>query len=154
MAPDERTLRIHLEQPAFVEGVARGRWRVLGQVYWPNVLVAVSAAPRDGGPPEFFLKFNLDGYPASAPTATPWDPQTGDKLGLDRRPKGEVVGHIFRSDWEDGNALYAPFDRIALKGHPDWSRKYPGQAWNPSRNLAWVLLLLHRWLNDDLYQGV
>ena len=154
MAPDERTLRNHLEQPAFVEGVARGRWRVMGQVDWPHVLVAVSAAQRDSGPPEFFLRFNLDGYPASAPTVTPWDPETGDKLDFDRRPKGEVVGHIFRTDWEDGYALYAPFDRVALKRHPDWSQKYSGQAWIPSKDLAWVLRQLHRLLNDDLYLGV
>ena len=154
MAPDERALRSHLERPAFVEGLARGRWRVMGQVDWPHVLVAVSAAPRDNGPPEFFLRFNLDGYPASAPTATPWDPETSDKLELDRRPKGEVVGHIFRTDWEEGDALYAPFDRVALKRHPAWSQKYQGQAWDPSKDLAWVLRQLHRLLNDDLYLGV
>ena len=77
-----------------------------------------------------------------------------DKLELYRRPKGEVVGHIFRTDWEDGYALYTPFDRVALKRHPDWSQKYPGQAWNPSKDLAWVLRQLHRLLNDDLYLGV
>ena len=154
MAPDERTLRDHLGQPTFVEGVVRGRWRVVGNVEWPHVLVAVSAAQRDNGPDEFFLRLNLDGYPASAPTATPWDPEKGDKLAPERRPKGEVVGHVFRTDWEKGNALYAPFDRVALKRHPDWARKYPGQAWNPSKDLAWVLRQVSRLLNDELYLGI
>ena len=154
MAPDERALRSHLEHPAFLEGVARGRWRVADQINWPYVLIAVSAAPRENGPSEFFFRFDLDGYPASAPTINLWDPEKGDKLGLEKRPKGEVVAHVFRTDWEEGRAVYAPFDRIALKGHAKWPRKHPGQAWDPSKDLAWVIRQLHRWLNDDLYLGV
>ena len=154
MGPDERALRNHLDQPAFLEGVGRGRWRVAGQVNWPHLLIAVSAAPRDGSPSEYFLRFDLTGYPATAPTATPWDPVRNAKLADSLRPKGELVAKVFRTDWKEGEALYAPFDRVALGDHPDWVQRYPGQAWHPSRDLAWLLRNLHRLVNDGLYVGV
>ena len=130
MALDERVFREHVSSDQFTDRVERGNWRVVGDIEWPHVLIAVSAAPRDGAPEEFFLRFNLAGYPNSAPTATPWDPQKGDVLGEEQRPKGDRVGLVFRSDWEGGIALYAPFDRVALNSHGDWKSRYPRQTWD------------------------
>lgn len=152
--PDERVFREHVTGPRFEDGVERGRWRIVGDIVWPHVLIAVSAAPRANAPQEFFLRFDLTGYPESAPTATPWNPETGDMLGADLRPKGERASHVFRSNWERGRALYAPFDRVALHSHPDWRKRYPRRSWDCTKDLAWVLDFLHELLNDDDYTGV
>ena len=153
-SPDERVFREHLAGPRFIDGVERGRWRIVGSIDWPYVLVAVSAAPRENGPKEFLLRFNVAGYPVSPPTATPWNPETENILEAELRPKGERAGSVFRSDWEDGKALYAPFDRVALSSHPDWSRQYQRQTWNETKDLTWVLQFLHGLLNDADYTGV
>ncbi len=155
MSPDERVFHDHISGARFQNGVERGRWRLVGDIEWPIVLLAVSAGSRDNAPEEFFLRFDLTGYPASAPTAMPWNPKRGTVLDADKRPKGDRVGHVFRSDWEEGRALYAPFDRVALdRYHPDWRKQYPRQAWNAERDLAWVLQTLHQMLNDDDYTGI
>ena len=153
-APDERALHAHVASPRFMDGVGRKRWRIVGEIEWPHALIAVSAALRDNAPREFFLRFDLVGYPEQAPTATPWDPVRGGVLAADLRPKGERVGVVFRCDWENGRALYAPFDRVALGRHPEWRRQYPRHAWNAKRDLAWVLEYLHELLNDADYAGV
>ena len=152
--PDERALRHHLAGPRFQEGVRRGRWRLVGDVSWPMVLVAVAASPRDNAPSEYVLRFDLTGYPETAPTATPWNLSIENVAAQDQRPKGSLVGHVFRSDWEEGKALYAPFDRVALNYHPEWPKQYPHQAWTAARDLAWVLQILHEMLNNDDYTGV
>ena len=109
-APDERVLRAHVASAQFINGVERGKWRIVGAINWPSALVAVSAASREGAPEEFFFRFDLAGYPNAAPTATPWDLATGDVLDEAERPKGDGLGLVFRTDWEGGRALYAPFD--------------------------------------------
>lgn len=154
MPPDERALRGHIAGPRFIDGVERGKWRVVGDIEWPYVLVAVTAATRVNAPREYFLRVDAAGYPSSAPTLTPWDPETRDVLAADSRPKGERAGAIFRSDWADGEALYAPFDRVALGGHSGWRQKHPRHTWHAGRDLAWVLQYLHDLLNDADYTGV
>ena len=154
LRPDERVFRDHVSSARFQDGVERDRWRVVGDIEWPFVLIAVTAGPRDKAPKEFFLRFDLTGYPALAPTATPWNPQTDTLLEEDQRPKGDRVGYVFRSDLDGGISLYAPFDRKGLDRHPDWREKYPLQVWNAKRDLTWVLQILHQMLNDDDYTGV
>ena len=61
---------------------------------------------------------------------------------------------VFRCDWENGRALYAPFDRVALDSHAAWRQQHPRHAWNAKRDLAWVLEYLHELLNDADYAGV
>ena len=153
-SPDERSLREHVSSVRFQEGVGRGRWRVMGDIVWPIVLVAVAAGQRDNAPSEYVLRFDLTGYSETAPTATPWNPTTGDVLEQELRPKGERVGHVFRTDWEHGKALYAPFDRLALSSHSDWSKKYPRRVWDSSKDLTWFLQILHEMLNNDDYTGI
>ena len=70
------------------------------------------------------------------------------------RPKGGRVEHTFRCDWEDGRALYAPFDRVALSGHSDWLEKHPSRAWNGNKDIVSVLGFLHEELNDADYKGI
>ena len=154
MPPDERVLRQHVASARFQEGVDRGRWQIVGDIAWPVVMIALKAGPRDSAPSEYLLRFDLAGYPESAPTATPWNPTTGDVLESGLRPKGERVGHVFRTDWEGGRALYAPFDRVALNGHSSWKTQHPQRVWDSSKDLAWLLQILHEMLNNDDYTGI
>lgn len=150
--PDEQAVRDHFRSGRFVAGTDAGRWRLIS-VTWPHALIAVSAAPRDGAPEEFVLKFELSGYPAAAPTGCPWDLDADVILPAGKRPKGSRAGHIFRTDWEQGRALYAPWDRLAL-GHGDWASKYPIYVWNGRRDLTFYLTNVHDALNNDDYLGI
>lgn len=154
MAPDERALREHLHGGRFQAGVAAGRWRLIS-VTWPAVVVAVSAAERSNSPAEFVLRFELGGYPQNPPTGGLWDTVADASLPADRRPKGERAAHLFRADgWHGGaTAMYAPWDRMGLQAHANWANDYPHDAWNPARDLSFILAKVHEVLNADDYLG-
>jgi len=149
--PDHRALLADLESPSFVLGVDEGRWRVVS-IEWPVTLLAVSAAPRAGAPDEFVLRCDFAGYPALAPTAVPWHLEESRPLTPGERPKGDRVGFVFRSDWKE--ALYAPFDRVALEDHQNWATQHARFTWTPDRDVTWYAIRLHELVNDDDYQGV
>jgi hypothetical protein len=154
MSPAERLVREHLAGGRFQAGADAGHWRIIEELNWPNIVIAVRAAPRENGPEEFALLFDLTDYPTRAPTATPWDLETGAKLAEGRRPKGYRVGHAFRTNWEGGRALYVPYDRVALEGHPAWRADCPGFVWDASKKLTFYLIKVHELLNDEDYEGV
>ena len=114
----------------------------------------MSAAERPGSPSEYGLRVDLAGYPQEAPTATPWDLELNVVLAPERRPKGSRVGHVFRTDWEDGEALYAPWDRKGLSEHSEWAQDHPADAWHPEREIAFFLGRVHELLNTDDYAGL
>jgi hypothetical protein len=150
---DEQVFRAHLAGARFQDGVDRGKWRLV-EIEWPHAVIAVSAARREGAPDEYYLRFDLTGYPAM-PTAMPWDTETHGKLGSEKRPKGERAGMLFRMDWNDGIALYAPYDRVAWQGHEDgWRQKHPRELWNSSKDITHVLRNVHHILNAEDYTGV
>jgi hypothetical protein len=153
LSPAERSVRAHLVGARFQSGADEGRWRLIS-MEWPNALIAVSAAARQGASPEFVLRFDLSGYPQPGPTAGIWDVSTNALLAADLRPKGEVAGQVFRADWENGRALYAPWDHVALDTHPDWPQKHARQAWHARRDLAFYLSNTWDVLNDDGYVGI
>ena len=35
------------------------------------------------------------------------------------------------------NALYVPYDRVALAGHQNWVTEHPRVAWNGTQDLTW-----------------
>jgi hypothetical protein len=154
MAPDERALRDHLRGGRFLSGVADGRWRLIS-VECPIVTVAISTAVRENSPTEFVLRLDVDGYPNAAPTGGLWDIDADISLPAERRPRGERVAHVFRTDgWTGGaTAMYAPWDRIALGSH-QWAGAYPHQEWNPGRDLSFILANVHEMFNADDYLGV
>jgi hypothetical protein len=152
VTPDHRALLAHLDSAEFLSGVRTGRWRLVS-LAWPVAMVAVSAAPRDQGPSEYVLRIDLSGYPQQAPTASPWDLAADAVLGASGRPTGEFVSVVFRSDWESGRALYAPYDRVALIGHPNWAEQHPADVWTPVRTLSFFLDRVHVLLSDEEYQG-
>jgi hypothetical protein len=154
VSPDERALRAHLDGGRFRVGVAAGQWRLIS-LTWPYALVAVSAAQPPNSAPEWVLRFELTGYPHTAPTGGLWDVEVDASLAPHRRPKGQRVAQLFRADgWLGGaTAMYAPWDRLGLQAHPDWANTYRLQAWNPTRDLSFILEQVHEMLNADDYLG-
>lgn len=154
-APDERALLEHLRGGRFLAGADAGRWRLIS-VEWPVALIAVAAAQRPDSPDEFVLRFEMTGYPNTAPTAGLWDIGANASLPAERRPKGERAAQLFRTDrWLGGpTAMYAPWDRVGLQAHPDWAKKYPHEAWTPARDLSFVLANVYEVLNADDYLGI
>jgi hypothetical protein len=150
MSPDAEAVRDHLASARFQQGVDAGIWRVIDEA-WPTVTIAVAAAPRDGGPGEYALRIDLTRYPLEAPTFEPWNVVEQRRLAADERPKGDRSGHIFRTNWEDGRALYTPYDRIALAGHPRWADAYPRSVWRTTRDLTFALEHIWEALNDAEY---
>jgi hypothetical protein len=151
---DEQVFRAHLAGARFQDGVDRGRWRLVGEIEWPHAVIAVSAAQRDGAPDEYYLRFHLSGYPAM-PTAMPWDLEKGEKLAPEKRPKGDRAEMLFRTDWNDGVALYAPYDRVAWQGHEDgWRQKHSRELWDTSKDITHILRNVHHVLNAEDYTGV
>jgi hypothetical protein len=151
--PDRRAFNRDASQPSFLAGVQRGDWTI-EMVAWPTVEISISASPRPGAPARYWLHCNLTNFPADAPTATPWDPDTNEKLAADKRPKGDDVGMVFRADWEDGRALYVAYDRVALTGHANWITECPRTAWNGTQDLTWWVMRIWELLNDDDYLGI
>lgn len=152
-SPDEHAVRAALGSARFQSGVDGGRWRLIS-FEWPIGVFGVSAAPRECSPAEYGLRINFDGYPQQAPTAEPWNLKRNERLAADERPKGERAGPAFRSDWNEGRALYVPWDRTPLADHADWVTKHKSSAWHPGRDVAFFLRSVYDLLNDDDYVGV
>jgi hypothetical protein len=154
-SPDEQVLRAHLKSAGFQIGVADGRWR-LESLTWPCAVIMVAAAPRTGTPGEFYFRFELTGYPEAAPTGCIWDVGSNAPLSGPRRPKdadGQIL-QLFRDNWMDGKALYAPFDRVALVDHGTaWADQWPMSKWTRDRDLVFVLRHIHDELNSVEYAG-
>lgn len=136
VGPDERALRAHLESPRFQVGVDDASWEVMS-VDWPIVVIALARPAQSGG--RLGLRFDLAGYPSAAPTATPWHLGENRALQPAEMPNGPQASMVFRSDWNGGRALYAPWDRVALSSHADWSTKHPTTAWTSDRDLTFYL---------------
>lgn len=150
--PSRRLVEAHLRSARFLAGETAGRWRVI-KIEWPYVIIAISAAPRENSPTEYAMRFELQGYPETAPTGGIWDVEDGSSLPGEKRPKGARAAQLFRTDWGEGLSMYAPFDRIALQGHPDWPANYPMTMWTPFRDLTFVLTEIWETLNADDYLG-
>ena len=153
MSLDERVFREHVQAGPFQSGVDRGRWRLLS-IDWPYVIIAVSAAPRPEAPNEYALRFNLTGYPQTAPTAQPWDVEQGAPLQAAKWPQGRSrVPLAFNLGWKDGAALYLPCDRVAIEGHDGWRSQHPHMLWKPTGDITQYLEIVHELLTSSDYTG-
>jgi hypothetical protein len=150
--PDERVFRAHVAGARFQSRVDRGDWHLI-EIEWPHALIAVSAAERQNGPEEFVFRFELSGYPTTTPTATPWDSETNAVLPPAKRPKGYRVGMAFRTDWNEGLALYVPYDRVAIDSHPNWRTQHPRYLWDATKDITFYLRNVHDLLNNEDYEG-
>jgi hypothetical protein len=155
ISPSQRDVESHFESTRFRAGVSAGYWRMV-DVSWPHAIIAVAAAPRSNSPDEYMIQFELEGYPEVAPTGGIWDCESQQSMAAGGRPKGERAALLFRMDgWGPAPyAMYAPWERKALADHTDWAQKYPMSAWNPTRDLTFVLTHIHEILNADDYLGI
>lgn len=153
-SPDEKVFRAHIEMGPFQSGVARGHWR-LNSIDWPFVVISVSAAPRSNAPKEYSLRFDLNDYPQSPPTALPWDSDLNGPAADANRPHGKSrVAMAFRTNWKNGSALYLPCDRVAINGHEAWQNKHPEMIWDQNGDITQYLRIIHELFTSNDYTGI
>lgn len=150
MKPDQCLFIAHLEEAPFLAGVDAGKWGLVeGSIAWPNATIWVSGKESivQGG--RVYLRFNLEGYSASAPTSFPWSEEKKAKLEFHLFPKVEgKFKLVFRfNEWQHGNALYAPCDRVAMNGHDPWKTQFARWWWQPTFTIANYLEFVHMVLN-------
>ena len=94
--------------------------------------------------------------PTIAPTGCIWDIERNEPLAAGLRPKGDEVGILFRINGLAAapNAMYAPWDRLAIADHAHWLTDAPHLAWHAGRTLTFILNELHRILHADAYLGI
>jgi hypothetical protein len=154
ISPDQMLLERDLAAPEFRCGQLERRWRLDYQA-WPYPVIAVSAAPRSGAPPEFGFRFECSGYPQQAVTAQPWDLAANAPLAARLWPRGKlIVPSVFRPEWQGGSCLYLPCDRISMNGHEVWLHQHPSRLWQPGRGILCYLEQVYDLLNQDDYSGI
>lgn len=158
MLPDERAFRDHVARGRFQAGADRGDWS-MAQDGWPNPVIAVSASVGAGSPEAFSFRFDLNGYPAQAPTSEPWELDAGCALEHDLWPTGSGrVTRVFNPSWMPAtnvHALYHPMDRLALVGHDNWRTEDPASIWDPTRmDIVDYLKVIHDLLQSPEYSGI
>ena len=156
-----------LASDAFQEGCVRGRWGLMDDakrlpgvpaIAWPNVVIWIAAAPRPNSPDRYNFNFDLEGYPAAAPTSHCWDPEARVVLPDPKWPRSRDSNELtFRPNWNGTarRALYAPWDRAARAdgGHAEWVA-LAGLIWNPEKHtIVHYLKLTHELLNAGHYTG-
>jgi hypothetical protein len=152
--PDEQAFLDEVAEGGFQLAVYLGRWRIV-RVAWPIVEVEITAAPRAGAPDTYGFRFDCTGYPQDPPTARPLLPATGAPLPFGLWPAGaRRVSAVFRPDWQNGNCLYAPCDRMSIAGHANWHQEHAAHIWRPEKGLQQYLEFLHELLNSVDYMGV
>jgi hypothetical protein len=154
MSLDEKVFRSHLEGGAFQSGVDRSRWRLVS-VDWPYAVIAVSAAERLNAPTEYAFRFELKNYPASPPTAQPWEEKQNTPLGHNCWPGGQGrIALAFNPGWKGGSCLYLPCDRYAIEGHDGWKNQHPEMIWDPAGEITQYLWIIYDLLHSEDYTGV
>jgi hypothetical protein len=136
-----------LASAAFRAGVHRGQWRLLSYAF-PLLFIGVTAIEPDGSPSEYAFRFELSGFPGTAPQVTIWDFESNAALDPNKRPTGSSrVVEAFKRWGND--TVYRPWDRLA-GAHNNWSTIHPSMAWNPSRPLTFILEDLHGLLTSNI----
>lgn len=146
----------HVAGPEFQAGAASGWWGVEPDtsVEWPYVVLWIAAPSRPNRPDRYHFRFHLQDFPTKGPTSMLWDPALKTKLAAEKRPKGTGdVAIVFRTDWKDGEALYAPWDRVAYDDHGDWALKHASRAWKSTRTIVHYLRLTKELLDSTDYHG-
>jgi hypothetical protein len=153
MKPDEGLFRAHLGEAPFLSGQDCGKWGLIDEsLIWPRATFWVEANENLVPSLRMYLRFNLEGYPVSAPTSFPWD--EGKKAKLENHLFPKVPGAfklVFRIDWQNGDALYAPCDRIAMQNHDQWKTQFPTWWWQSSFSISKYLEFVHTVLNPPSF---
>jgi hypothetical protein len=158
VSPDEAIFRAHLNGAPFQSGVDAGRWAPHADppaIVWPHPFFWVQADEDLIAAGRVFLRFTVDGYPQNAPTACPWDVEKHCRLDPSAWPKGPGnVTKVFNPGWNNGIALYAPCDRLAMPGHESWKMQFPNTWWEPAFTIAVYLEFVHSCLNRRKYADI
>jgi hypothetical protein len=146
MIEDPSAVRIaaEVEGEAFVDGVDRGRWRIVRHAF-PILDVAISATESDGAASEYVMHFELTNYPAQAPMVRIWDATADAPLPRERRPQGNSRVALAFQHWGD-DTVYRPWDR-RTGPHNNNAANLPHLAWRSDRDLTFVLEDIHAILN-------
>jgi hypothetical protein len=152
-SPDEQAFRVDVSTGRFSAGVDASEWWLVGDITWPNAIIAISAGPRAGAPDEYYFRFELTGYPVTGGTAQVWNIEEERLATEAERPKVTYTPSPFRTDWLEGKALYIPCDRLAAPGH-QWASDHAGSFWDPERGISKYLIYVHGRLNEDGYTGL
>ena len=149
-SPDYCLFKNHLEGAPVLAGADEGRWGFVASESmqdWPRCKLWVRCDPRFQAEGKVVLRFQADNYPASAPTAQPWNEQANAPLGAAEWPKGPGnVSKVFNPGW-NATALYAPCDRTAMVGHDAWKQVFPQWWWTPDHTVVDYLTFVFRVLN-------
>lgn len=147
MSLEQDIFNEHINGAVFQMGVDDGIWGLhdaMDAIVWPHVVIWCKASPPDGqGKGKYFFRFNLEKYPSSAPTAVPWDVDKNQVLERGKWPQWSVyVSNVFKWDWKNGAALYAPCDRSIFKdsSHQNWKDQHPVYWWGPNSTIATTYL--------------
>jgi hypothetical protein len=145
-SPSEKAVAADLASPRFRVGVKRGHWRQVSYAF-PVLIVAVLAIEPDSSSSEYSFRFELTGFPGTAPEVKIWDCATDALLPTGKRLKGSNrVAEAFKS-W-GSETVYRPWDRHGGT-HNNWATAHPVLAWHPKRDLAFVLEDLHGLLTSN-----
>jgi hypothetical protein len=142
----------HIGEFEFQEGIAKGMWGLHTEdpaTAWPYVIIWVQTSTTYCAPGKCYIRFTLDGYPVTAPSACPWDLQTNAIPDSDKWPKGrQSIEKVFRPTGWKNFALYAPYDRVPLSDHEGWKTEYPELCWRKTFKITDYLLFIHELLNQ------
>ena len=156
MSLDREAFRKHLTEAPFQLGIDKGRWEIADMdnfPAWPYVIIRIYARPKESGPSYYSFRFDLTGYPSSAPNACVWDEDKSEILENSRWPKGSMyVSKVFNPAWRR-DALYSPCDRHAIPGHDGWRVDFPEYYWRPEFTIVKYLQFIYGLLNSDDYEG-
>lgn len=144
--PAEQAVVADLSSARFRAGATRGHWRQILSEF-PVLIVAVAAVEPDGSYSEYFFRFELTGFRGIAPEVKIWDCTKNAPLATDKRPKGSNrVTEAFKAWGND--TVYRPWDRQG-GGHNNWATSHPNLAWNPKRDISFILEDLHGLLTSN-----
>jgi hypothetical protein len=150
---DEQVFRKHTEDGPFQIGVDLGKWRLVS-VSWPHVYISVTALAYEGWPSSYYFEFECTNYPDAGVTAQPWDLEKSKPLEPQKWPGGKNrVPKVFNPGWNNGQCLYLPCDRLAIKGHDEWLIKQKHLIWRTSSDITLYLEAIHELLNSSDYTG-
>ena len=156
--PDVETFMNDIESASFKLGEFDGKWKYIridaDGDDCPIAFIRVFAAYRKDSPDSYDFRFKIDNYPSETPEICIWNLDTNVKLEVGLRPTGsEGIKLLFRTNWENGNHLYAPYERVALRSHPGWLNQYKDLCWSSGDSIIKILLDLYRRLNSNEYHG-
>ncbi len=144
--PAQTAVNADLGSARFRAGILRKQWRKVSYSF-PVLIMGVTAVEPEGAASEYLFRFELSGFPGMAPAAQIWDTETNAVLAAGRRPKGPLrVVEAFKS-WQS-ETVYRPWERTS-RTHNNWAQSYPDLAWNPTRDLTFILEDLHGILTSN-----